>query len=67
MHEKERFLGIFTYLHAMLYAKMFYGYDILKHEFIVIEPTFDLLKDDVTLFVYILCTLSEKYDYNLTG
>ena len=35
MHGKERFLGIFTYLHAMLYAKMFYGYDILKHEFIV--------------------------------
>jgi len=35
MRTKWWFLGIFTYFHAMLYAKMFHGYDILKHEFIV--------------------------------
>ena len=31
MHSKWRFLGDFPYFHAMLYAKMFHGYDILKH------------------------------------
>ncbi len=31
MQTKRRFLVNFPYVHAMLYAKMFYGYDILKH------------------------------------
>jgi len=26
-----RFTGCFLYLYTMLYAKMFHGYDILKH------------------------------------
>ena len=31
MHTEWRFLGVFMYIHAMSYAKMFHGYDILKH------------------------------------
>jgi len=31
MQTKRRFLANFPYAHAMLYAKMFHGYDILKH------------------------------------
>ena len=34
MQKRNRFtlfLGGFPYFHAMLYTKMFHGYDILKH------------------------------------
>jgi hypothetical protein len=29
--QKVRFMAIFLHFHAMLYAKMFHGYDIMKH------------------------------------
>ena len=29
---QRAFFGLFLHIHAMLYAKMFHGYDILKHE-----------------------------------
>ena len=31
MHVNWQFSGSFPYLYAMLYAKMFHGYDIRKH------------------------------------
>ena len=31
MRLDRRFLGYFLYFYTMLYAKMFHGYDILKH------------------------------------
>ena len=31
MHTGWQFLGVFMYIHAMSYAKMFHGYDKMKH------------------------------------
>ena len=31
MHDFEVFLGDFMYMYAMLYTKMFHGYDKMKH------------------------------------
>ena len=31
MRTKVRFTAFFLHFHSMLYAKMFHGYDIMKH------------------------------------
>ena len=53
MHTKSWFLGDSPYFYAMLYAKMFHGYDILKHGRGVLVPTSRLA---------ILCGIIKKLD-----
>ena len=45
MRLDRRFLGYFTYFYTMLYAKMFHGYDILKHGNVPVKKGDDFLEE----------------------